>query len=102
MPSAFLTGALIGAGVALLFAPQPGTERRGKLRGYANRAKDDLVDKVKRHGISWWNGARNFMKRERRSSGMPDVQPKNLPNTHKTWPARSGIERRNVEKKRIV
>ena len=43
--SAFLAGALIGAGVALLFAPQPGTELRGRLRDYANRATDDLLDK---------------------------------------------------------
>ena len=43
--SAFMAGALIGAGVALLFAPQRGAELRGMLRDYANRAKDDLVDK---------------------------------------------------------
>jgi gas vesicle protein len=43
--SAFLTGALIGAGVALLFAPQAGTELRGRLRDYANRAKEDLTHK---------------------------------------------------------
>ena len=43
--SAFMAGALIGAGVALLFAPQPGSELRGLLRNYANRAKDDLMDK---------------------------------------------------------
>ncbi|WHZ28258.1 MAG: hypothetical protein OJF51_003056 [Nitrospira sp.] len=43
--SAFLAGALIGAGVALLFAPQPGTELRGRLRDYTNRATDDLVGK---------------------------------------------------------
>lgn len=43
--SAFVAGALIGAGVALLFAPQPGSELRGMLRRYANRAKDDLMDK---------------------------------------------------------
>jgi len=36
--SAFLTGALIEAGVALLFAPQPGTELRGRLHDYTNRA----------------------------------------------------------------
>jgi len=40
--SAFLAGALIGAGVALLVAPQPGTELRGRLRDYTNRATDDL------------------------------------------------------------
>jgi gas vesicle protein len=43
--SAFLAGALIGAGVALLFAPQQGSELRSRLRDYANRAKDDLMDK---------------------------------------------------------
>ena len=43
--SAFLAGAFIGAGVALLFAPQAGTELRGMLRDYANRAKDDLMEK---------------------------------------------------------
>jgi gas vesicle protein len=43
--SAFMAGALIGAGVALLFAPQPGSELRGMLRNYANRAKDDLVER---------------------------------------------------------
>ncbi len=43
--SAFMAGALIGAGVALLFAPQTGTELRGQLRNYANRTKDDLVER---------------------------------------------------------
>ena len=43
--SAFAAGALIGAGVALLLAPQRGSELRGMLRDYANRGKDDLVDK---------------------------------------------------------
>ena len=43
--SAFMAGALIGAGIALLFAPQPGSELRGMLRNYANRAKDELVEK---------------------------------------------------------
>jgi len=43
--SAFLAGALIGAGVALLFAPQRGSELRGMLRDYANHATDDLMDK---------------------------------------------------------
>ena len=41
----FVVGLAIGAGLALLFAPQPGSELRGMLRNYANRAKDDLIDK---------------------------------------------------------
>jgi gas vesicle protein len=43
--SAFLAGALIGAGVALLFAPQTGSELRGILRSYANRAKDEMAER---------------------------------------------------------
>ena len=43
--SAFLAGAFIGAGLALLFAPQTGTELRGILRNYASRAKDDVMDR---------------------------------------------------------
>jgi hypothetical protein len=40
--SAFITGTLIGAGAALLFAPQSRTELRGMLFNYANRAKEAL------------------------------------------------------------
>ena len=47
--SAFITGALVGAGVALLFAPQSGAQMRGFLRDYAARAKDEL-DEVVDHG----------------------------------------------------
>jgi gas vesicle protein len=45
--SAFLAGALIGAGVALLFAPQTGTELRGMLRSYASRARDEAMERGK-------------------------------------------------------
>lgn len=44
--SAFLAGALIGAGVALILAPQRGAELRGMLSDYANRARDDLMDEA--------------------------------------------------------
>ena len=44
--SAFMAGALIGAGVALLLAPQSGTELSGMLSSYANRAKEDLLEKA--------------------------------------------------------
>jgi len=44
---AFLAGALIGAGVALLLAPQSGAETRGMLRDYAGRAKDELKERGK-------------------------------------------------------
>ena len=40
--SAFIAGALLGAGVALLLAPQSGSQMRGLLRDYASRAKEEL------------------------------------------------------------
>ena len=46
--SAFITGALVGAGVALLFAPQSGAQMRGLLRDYAARAKDEMDETVDR------------------------------------------------------
>ena len=51
--SAFMAGALIGAGVALLFAPQTGTELRGMLRSYASRAKEEAVER----GRAAWDTA---------------------------------------------
>ena len=45
---AFITGALVGAGVALLFAPQAGSQMRGLLRDYATRAKDEFDEAVDR------------------------------------------------------
>ena len=51
--SAFLTGALVGAGVALLFAPQAGTEIRGLFRDYAARAKDEFDDAIERGAAIW-------------------------------------------------
>jgi gas vesicle protein len=44
--SVFITGALVGAGLALLFAPQSGSQMRGLLRDYAARAKDELDEVV--------------------------------------------------------
>lgn len=43
--SAFLAGALIGAGVALLLAPQSGSELRGMLRGYVSRAGEEMRER---------------------------------------------------------
>jgi gas vesicle protein len=51
--SAFIAGALIGAGVALLFAPQTGSELRGTLRNYASRAKDEAFER----GRAAWDTA---------------------------------------------
>jgi len=46
--SVFITGAVVGAGVALLFAPQSGAQMRGLLRDYATRTTDALDDAVDR------------------------------------------------------
>jgi gas vesicle protein len=46
--SAFITGAVVGAGVALLFAPQSGSQLLGLLRDYATRATGALDDAVDR------------------------------------------------------
>ena len=41
----FLAGAAVGAGVALLLAPQTGEEIRDKIKGLA----DDAIDKIKEY-----------------------------------------------------
>ncbi|MCC2643480.1 MAG: hypothetical protein K0S45_3893 [Nitrospira sp.] len=38
---AFIAGATVGAGVALLFAPRAGSELRSSVREYTRRAKDE-------------------------------------------------------------
>jgi gas vesicle protein len=42
----FIAGAMVGAGVALLLASQRGAELRGMVSDYANRAKDDVLEKA--------------------------------------------------------
>ncbi len=42
---AFLAGALIGAGIALLLAPQTGAELRGLLRNYGSSVRDELYER---------------------------------------------------------
>lgn len=45
---AFMKGALVGAGVALLLAPQTGSQLRGVLRDYAIRAREGLDEAADR------------------------------------------------------
>ena len=42
--SAFVAGALVGAGMALLLTPQPGAEVRGMLRRYASKSRENVVE----------------------------------------------------------
>lgn len=43
----FLTGALIGAGVALLLAPASGSETRRRLSQTARRLREDVPEKAR-------------------------------------------------------
>ena len=69
---AFIAGGLIGAGIALLCAPQRGTEKRSRLRDYAGGATDELMEQGREVWDTQWNKGRNVMTREKRSSGMLD------------------------------
>jgi gas vesicle protein len=55
---AFVMGAMVGAGVALLLTPESGSAVRGLLRDFATRAKDELDDAVD-HSMDAWNRARD-------------------------------------------
>lgn len=44
---AFLAGAIIGVGAALLLAPQSGAETRKLLRNYAEKAEEEAIEKAK-------------------------------------------------------
>jgi gas vesicle protein len=43
---AFLAGAMMGAGAALLLAPQTGAQTRTQLREYAQRAEDEVRERM--------------------------------------------------------
>src|SRR5260370_17565676 len=43
---AFLAGAIIGTGAALLLAPQTGAETRRQLKDYAEKAEGELRERV--------------------------------------------------------
>lgn len=44
---AFLAGAIIGVGAALLLAPQSGMATRRLLRTYAQQAEEEVLERVK-------------------------------------------------------
>jgi gas vesicle protein len=44
---AFLAGAVIGVGAALLLAPQSGAETRRLLKTYTEKAEEEILEKAK-------------------------------------------------------
>ncbi len=51
--SAFFAGALIGAGIALILAPQTGAQLRRSLRDYASDATSELEHLADRGTAAW-------------------------------------------------
>lgn len=45
---AFLAGAVIGVGAALLLAPQSGAETRKLLKTYAEKAEEEVLEKAQK------------------------------------------------------
>lgn len=43
----FLSGAIIGATAAMLYAPSSGEETRRAIRGYARRTEEEVLEKAK-------------------------------------------------------
>ena len=76
---AFIAGATVGAGVALLFAPEPGSELRSSVRDYTRRAKEEWDEASGRgesalgllfqRGKEWIQRARP----ERATAGAQDI-----------------------------
>lgn len=50
MVCSFLTGAAIGTGLALLFAPQSGKETRKKIKEFSDKVGDDVKENVEKIG----------------------------------------------------
>ena len=44
---AFLSGAMLGAMAAILYAPSSGEETRRAIKGYARRTEDEVLEKGK-------------------------------------------------------
>lgn len=44
---AFLGGVLVGAMAGVLFAPKSGAETRRAIKGYADKAEDEIFEKAK-------------------------------------------------------
>jgi gas vesicle protein len=47
MSIAFLSGAMLGAMAAILYAPSSGEETRRAIKGYARRTEEEVLEKAK-------------------------------------------------------
>jgi gas vesicle protein len=76
---ALLGGAVLGAGIALLYAPQSGRRTRQKLKGLGDDAEDyarelleraeDGVDQAGRQGKDWLQKGQEFVGDKLRQAG---------------------------------
>jgi gas vesicle protein len=65
----FLTGAVVGAGLALLFAPQSGKETRKQIKDFSEKLGSEVKDGVERVGEkarTFIDGAKDTFKKKSR------------------------------------
>lgn len=64
--SAFLAGACLGAGLALMLAPQTGSQLRGTIRDSAHKTGEELAhvwEKVREEGNEYVESGKTMLKR---------------------------------------
>ena len=65
----FLTGAAVGAGLALLFAPQSGKETRRQIKDFSEKLGSDVkdnVEKISEKAMDFIEGAKDTFKKKSR------------------------------------
>lgn len=65
----FLTGAVVGAGLALLFAPQSGKETRKQIKDFSEKLGNDVRDEAEKLGEkakTFIEGAKDTLSRKSR------------------------------------
>jgi len=65
----FLTGAAVGAGLALLFAPQSGKETRRQIRDFSDKLGNEVkgkVEKISEKAMDFIEGTKDTFKKKSR------------------------------------